>query len=786
MDLNRAITENSTQALFLLDARGQCTVMNRAAEAMFGFSPSEIGDSPLHDQLHRHRLARSTDACVLRRALAEARPLREHEDVLLRRTGDCFPVLVAASPIMENGRLVSTVMEVRDVTEQVRSRHELALVKDQLQLILRSAGEGIYGLDLGGRAVFVNPAGAAMFGYREHDLLGRDLLRLLSVPRGDGTPSPGKPPALSAVLQDGTTRYVHDETFWDKEGHPRAVAYTCSPIIEGHGVTGAVMVVRDMTESRRVQEALRQSEERLRLALAAGHMDAWDIDLSTSRPDEEGEARGLADQRGDGMAPSLRTFLDRVHPDDRAAVLRRVQEAIECGEFHQEFRITRPDGQIRWLVSRGLVLTDANNRLKRLVGIDFDMTDRKALEERLRSFTLELEWRVAERTRELEQSQQRLRALATELNLTEQRERKRLATDLHDYLAQLLVLVRLKLGQIRRTKSVAEDTAKLLQETEGVINEALAYTRTLVTQLSPPVLRDFGLPAALTWLSQQMLRQELSVSVTQRVPDALPLPEDQAVLLFQSVRELLLNVKKHAGTCEAMVIMERAQDELRVTVRDHGKGMSPDSAASDGPSSALSSQFGLFSINERMRAVGGRFECESMPGCGTIARLVLPLPAEDVQPSAARQDVPLDGERSHDEGSSPGESRATRPSAAAVRVLLADDHAMIREGLRGLLKEHEDVEVVGEAGNGEEAVAFADRLRPHVVIMDLNMPGVDGIEATRRIKAAFRSVAVIGLSVNGSQEVARAMLASGADAFLSKEAAGEQVYRTIRELTGRG
>jgi DNA-binding NarL/FixJ family response regulator len=116
---------------------------------------------------------------------------------------------------------------------------------------------------------------------------------------------------------------------------------------------------------------------------------------------------------------------------------------------------------------------------------------------------------------------------------------------------------------------------------------------------------------------------------------------------------------------------------------------------------------------------------------------------------------------------------------------LVDDHMMVREGLRGLLKEHDDVDVIGEAWDGEEAVAFADRLRPDVVLMDVNMPRLDGLEATRRIKAAFRSIAVIGLSVNASSQVEGAMRGSGADAFLSKEAAGDQVYRTIKETAKR-
>jgi CheY-like chemotaxis protein len=185
-----------------------------------------------------------------------------------------------------------------------------------------------------------------------------------------------------------------------------------------------------------------------------------------------------------------------------------------------------------------------------------------------------------------------------------------------------------------------------------------------------------------------------------------------------------------------------------------------------------------------MRAVGGRFELESVPGRGTTARLVTPLGVASDTAAVIPSDASgVEAELGSD-GGSQEESRIGN-QASCIRVLLVDDHMMIREGLRGLLKNHPDVAVVGEAWDGEEGLAFTDRLRPDVVIMDVNMPKMDGIEATRRIKAAFRSIGVIGLSVNASPQVVAAMVASGADAVLSKEAAGEEIYETIRAMGQR-
>jgi signal transduction histidine kinase len=201
--------------------------------------------------------------------------------------------------------------------------------------------------------------------------------------------------------------------------------------------------------------------------------------------------------------------------------------------------------------------------------------------------------------------------------LTEQRERRRLATDLHDYLAQLLVLSRLKLSQAQPKVSPGS-TSTLLQEAQEALKQALTYTRTLVADLSPPVLREFGLAAALTWIGEHMRPHGLSVTVTVE-KDCPALPEDQAVLLFQSVRELLMNVSKHAGTDRASVSLWVDENQtLRITVEDHGKGFQAEAA--DRPSD----QFGLFSIRERMQVIGGTLEIESLPGRGTRAMLILP------------------------------------------------------------------------------------------------------------------------------------------------------------------
>jgi PAS domain S-box-containing protein len=312
-----------------------------------------------------------------------------------------------------------------------------------------------------------------------------------------------------------------------------------------------------------------------------------------------------------------------IHPDDRHTYVRGYQQAVEMrAPFDQQFRFRRHDGQYRWMRSVGQPQISATGELFKYVGATIDITDIQHAQARLQQWNADLERSVNVKTGELLESQAQLRALATELNLAEQRERPRLATDLHDHLQQLLVLGKLKLARGKQVSDISPVVGRVVSETDQILSDALTYTRTLVTQLNPPILREHGLAAGLKWLTESMTKHDLVVSVT--VEDNVDLPDDHAVLLFQSVRELLINSAKHSGTNKAWVMLKKQEKELVIEVRDEGVGFEISASGSLIPG-GLSSKFGLFSIKERMRALGGSFNIQSTPGQGTTATLLLPI-----------------------------------------------------------------------------------------------------------------------------------------------------------------
>lgn len=537
-----------------------------------------------------------------------------------------------------------------------------------------------------------------------------------------------------------------------------------------------ISVSRDITEPKQAEAALREIQERMRLATEATAVGIWEWNLLTNRVWWNPQMFLIY-----GVAPTPDGFVEysvwsgAVLLEDLPEQERVLQETVRnCGTSRRSFRIRRSgDAAYRHIEAVDTVRLNAQGETEWVVGTNLDVTDRTRQEEELRRWRDALEMRVRERTKELLASQASLRALAAELNLAEQRERKRLAGELHDHLAQLLVLCRLNMGRVKRS-GLTTKAEEIINETEEVLNNALAYSRTVMAELSPPVLQEHGLPAGLTWLGAQMQRHGLAVTVDVGQGAEYALSEDRAMLLFQSVRELLMNILKHAQSTDVAIDLKHHGGLLVIEVRDEGVGFdlaAAAAAAGTTTTTALSSKFGLFSIRERMRALGGRFDIESAPGKGTKATLALPVESAGVtvlSPEQVRSEPQHAGLQPH----------------AKARVLLVDDHALVRQGLRSMLESYDDVDVIGEAWNGEEAVACVERLHPSIVVMDINMPKMNGIEATAAIISRYPDIIVIGLSVNAGGATEEAMTNAGAVALLSKEAAVENLYRAIRETMG--
>jgi CheY-like chemotaxis protein len=249
-----------------------------------------------------------------------------------------------------------------------------------------------------------------------------------------------------------------------------------------------------------------------------------------------------------------------------------------------------------------------------------------------------------------------------------------------------------------------------------------------------------------------------------------PSSEALKVFFFRTAQEILFNIVKHARIREARLRLQRLRGGLWLTISDQGQGFDPQTLGKTGG-------FGLLSIRERIELLGGRMKIRSVPGRGSTFLIVVP---DGEEPEDRRQRTEDGQQRTSLSSALRPPSSAICPGPARLRVLLVDDHKVMREGLAALLSEQGDLEVIGQAGNGREAVDLACRLGPDVVVMDVAMPLMAGDEATRQIKLQLPQARVVALSMFEEADMAEAMRQAGAEAYLLKTAPSDELLAAIR------
>lgn len=652
-------------------------------------------------------------------------------------------------------------------TAMVRMQGEQALRagREQLRLITDAVPALISYIDDEYRYGLVNQTYQRWFGRTPEQIRGRHVREVLGEAAWQKVQ-----PYMARALAGEQVSYEQELPY--AGGGPRWVHVTYTPDRDQAGqVHGFVVLVQDIGQRKRAEEQLAGSEERYRT-------------LFTNMI--EGFALGEALLDGQGRGCDFR-FLEVNDAFER-------QTGLPRGILGRPMTQVLPRLERHWvdtycrvaLAGEPVTFVNYNADTSRYYDVFCycpvkgrfailfrDVTSQKKAEQQLKELNETLERRVAERTAEAEQRAAQLRALAADLAQAEQRERKRIAQILHDHFQQLLVGAKFDLS-IVHSRLPGPEAGQDLERVSRTLDEAIEASRSLAVELSPPVLHDAGLAAGLAWLGRWMHeRHGLPVDV-HAAAGIEPADEDVRIVLFHAVQELLFNVVKHARAQRAVIEVCQADHRLEIVVRDDGTGF--DLSAHRAREQVLSG-FGLFSIRERLEMLGGGLEVQSEPGRGTRVVLHVPITPRgpEPQPSAAGPVA---------EAAPAVVTPATWGGTAPIRVLLADDHQVVRDGLSRLLQMQPGIAVVGQASDGREAVERALQVDPDVVIMDISMPRLNGIEATRRILAQRPRVRVIGLSMHGDGEMARTMREAGAANYLPKSSSPEVLIEAIYAVAG--
>ena len=363
-----------------------------------------------------------------------------------------------------------------------------------------------------------------------------------------------------------------------------------------------------------------------------------------------------------------------------------------------------------------------------------------------------------------------------ERDLAVAEERARLAREIHDTLTQDLSLLVLQLQALERTAglppSVQAEVAATTEQAHLLLQEA----RRSVWDLAPSPLEGRDLATALEEELDRFCEAMRLVGRMSMTGTPCPIAPAIEAGLFRIAQEALANARKHAQAHRIALRLHYDAEAVILTVEDDGQGFDP----SVGATASASGGFGLTSMRERAHVFGGTLDVTSTPGRGTRVTARLPYTAR----RGGRLHVAAGPARLP--GPAPDAAIAPEGAMGRLRVLIADDHVVARQGIRRMLEAHSDIEVVGEAADGQEAIEQVAHQKPHVVLLDLQMPRVDGTEALRRLRAAYPTLGVIILTTYAQDERVFAALRDGARGYVLKDVSPEELAKAVRVVAAGG
>ncbi len=578
---------------------GRWLRVNRKLCEIVGYTEEELLQLTFQDITHPDDLA--ADLAETRKVLRGELQMYSLEKRYIRKDKSHVWINLTVSGRRDAaGKLTHFISLMEDITER-RTADE---TQARLAAIVASSDDAIISKNLSGIITSWNAGAARIFGFTSEEVIGRSITLLIPPELQDQETS------ILQRLRKGE-RIDHFETVRVTKGGKRLdVSLTISPIRDSKGrIIGASKVARDITERKRFQDALGESQAQLALALESSRSAMFDWDLIELRGRWNEQLAALYQFWPSGEYITREEWHSLFHPDDVERLVQEAKTAIaEKEQFQFEYRTVRPSGEIRWVLSHGRIVRDREGHAIRLIGMHTDITDRKQVEEmaKVREFT-------------------------GQLLAAQDAERRRLARELHDSAGQIVAALQMQLTPMKAdAERLSPKLASSITESLSLVQQLSQELRTVSYLLHPPLLDELGLPSALRWYLEGFAeRSNIDVQL-ELAADLGRLPCEMETALFRIVQESLTNIHRHSGSKRACIRLHRSDDNLCLEVQDFGKGMM--SSGNNGASRTPRYGVGIQGMQERVRQLSGHLEIHSSAN-GTCVTVRLPVKTPTLVPA---------------------------------------------------------------------------------------------------------------------------------------------------------
>jgi PAS domain S-box-containing protein len=607
----------------------------------------------------------------------------------------------------EQGKMLRVVGMVADVTE--RKRIEEALKKSE-EKFSKAFRESPMALTLTSatdhRYIEVNETFERLTGYSREEALGRTPFEL-----GLWQKPSYRLELLERLLADGSLRDV-EVAIRMKDGSI-GFGLASAELIDIGGEQVVLAATADITDRKRADQALRESEEKFRRIFqnAATGM----IMLSP-----EGRFLAVNQAYCEFLGYSETELVGReifsvTHPEDKTLCLQLMDQALAAASGSQRYekRYLHKNGQVLWSEAGTTLIRDSAGKPEYFVSQIVNITDRKRAEEALAG-------------------------VSGKLIAAQEQERTRIARELHDDINQQLALLATSLDELK--VQPPQSDAELRSRLEEVRNRTIEVSnavQALSHQLHSSKLEYLGLVGGMEGFCKEFSDQhKVEVRFShEQVPDSLS--SEISLCLFRILQAALMNALKYSGVKSFEVRLYGTAGGVHLTVRDQGRGFDLEQVRSG-------HGIGLISMRERTRLVNGTISIESKPSCGTTIEVDVPLSTPTVSAQTA--------------------SLAT----SLLRVMVVEDYEPFRRMISSILQNRAGVQVVCEVSDGLEAVQKAKELQPDLILLDIGLPRLNGIEVAGQISNLVPHSKILFLSQTTSTDVVQKALSTGASGYAVK------------------